>query len=375
MSDPTIHLVFVDDWELRGNGSGDARKLQFEPLRKLVEIYNDFGVHGSFNAEVLQQITFRQHQHEYPELRELADEWDESVRHAYSHGHDVQLHIHPQWKNAKYRDGKWELTSDWSILNYSPAEAQEMLQAGKQYLESLIREIDPAYRCLSFRSGSWCIAPSPHILELLVQLGIVFDMSIVGGVSYDNHLIKLDYTGCEEDFLPYYPVMTDARKVSRKREPIVCVPTYSFYASRQWVFRRHLSKVKQKLAPANAPAVSVAGSGVAYSEWEQPASSRLRTMLERTVVPYVKRRHFISDLAQLDSSMMEEMLVSIRRRAKASGLSDVPVVLENHTKDIADFTAIREFIAEVAQAPDIRFLTLTDLAKALQAGKFAIKTT
>ena len=115
-------------------------------------------------------------------------------------GHDIQLHVHPQWQNAEYHDGRWKLTSDWSILNYSREEARRMLQRSKDYLENLLKEIDPDYRCVSFRSGAWCIAPSPHMLELLVELGIVFDMSIVAGVKYDTRNIKLDYTGCEEEF-------------------------------------------------------------------------------------------------------------------------------------------------------------------------------
>jgi hypothetical protein len=209
----TIHLALVDDWELSGNGSGDVRQLQFEPMRRLVSIYNRLGIRGSFNAEVMQQITFRQHQDSHNELKVLADEWDDIVRETFRQGHDIQLHVHPQWHNAEYRDGRWKLTADWSILNYSREDALQMLRRGKEYLENLLKDVDPNYRCVSFRSGAWCIAPSPHMLELLVELGIVFDMSIVAGVMYDTRNIKLDYTGCEEEFLPYYPVMTDARKV------------------------------------------------------------------------------------------------------------------------------------------------------------------
>jgi len=104
----TIHLALVDDWELSGNGSGDVRQLQFEPLRRLVSIYNRLGIHGSFNAEVMQQITFRQHQDQHRELKVLADEWDETVRETFRQGHDIQLHIHPQWQNAEYQDGHWD---------------------------------------------------------------------------------------------------------------------------------------------------------------------------------------------------------------------------------------------------------------------------
>src|SRR5215475_3799890 len=114
--EPTSYLVFVDDWELRGNGSGDARKLQFAPMRELVKLYQEFGIRGSFNAEVMQQLTFRQHEAGHPELRDLANEWEELVVQTYRLGCDIQLHIHPQWHQADYSDGQWRLRGDWSIL-------------------------------------------------------------------------------------------------------------------------------------------------------------------------------------------------------------------------------------------------------------------
>ena len=100
ISQPTIHLALVDDWELSGNGSGDVRALQFEPMRELVNLYNHFGIRGSFNAEVMQQITFRNLQTRHNELKTLADEWDDSVRATFRQGHDIQLHSHAQWQHA-----------------------------------------------------------------------------------------------------------------------------------------------------------------------------------------------------------------------------------------------------------------------------------
>jgi hypothetical protein len=375
---PTIYLAFVDDWELSGNGSGDARELQFRPMRELVKIYNAHKVRGSFNAEVMQQLTFRTFEKDHPELKTLADEWDETVRETYRQGHDVQLHIHPQWRGAEYEDGRWRLTADWSILNYEPDEAYRMMKAGKEYLENLLRPVNPDYACVSFRSGSWCIAPSPHMLSLLVRLGIVFDMSIVGGVRYETKNINLDYTNCDEDFLPYYPVMTDARKVSDKREPIICTPTNYFYGSRRQVFKHHLgkavAKVRERVRPAPA-ARQGARSVEAYGhEWAQNRHASLLTRVyEKGVVPYLKGKHLISDLAQLDYALLREMLASIRRRARASGLDSVPVILENHTKDIQDFSDIERFVKDVSRAEDIKCLTLTELATELRGGRFQIR--
>lgn len=375
---PTIHLAFVDDWELSGNGSGDVEALQFRPLRELVGIYNAHGIRGSFNAEVMQQLAFRTQQDEHPELRALADEWDETVRETFRQGHDIQLHIHPQWRGAQYANGEWRLTADWSILNYDPEEAYQMLSAGKEYLERLLCAVDPAYRCVSFRSGSWCIAPSPHMLELLVKLGIIFDMSIVGGVRYETRNINLDYTNCEEDFLPYYPVMTDARRVSDQPEPIICIPTNHFYGSRRQVFKHHFSKaweqVRRRIAP-RPEAQKSSRSVEAYGhEWAQARhASPLARIYEKGLVPYLKGKHLISDIAQLDDALLREMLASIRRRARLSGLAEVPVILENHTKDIQDFSHIERFIEDVARSSDIKCLTLTELATELQQGRFQIR--
>lgn len=376
---PTIHLAFVDDWELSGDGSGDPHELQFAPMRRLVEIYNAQGIRGSFNAEVLQQLMFRQFQDEHPELKTLANEWDDSIRETFRQGHDVQLHIHPQWSSAEYDDGKWKLNGDWSILNYSAEQARALIAEGKEYLENLLRPIDPNYATVSFRSGSWCIAPSPFMLGLLAEFGMVFDMSIVGGVRYQTRRIELDYSKCEEDFLPYYPMMSDARRVSDKPEPIVCLPTNHFYGSRRRTLQHHVGKLSAKLTSRTSSHDDSKASGRSVKtyghEWAQTShDSTLRRVYDKGIVPYVKGRHLISDLAQLDYSLMTEMLDSIRRRARASGLKDVPVILENHTKDLRDFSHIDRFVSDVAKASDIRCVTLTEIACDLQSGLFSIKT-
>ncbi len=376
---PTIYLAFVDDWELSGNGAGDIAELQFRPMRELIKIYNAHGISGSFNAEVMQQLTFRKFQVAHPELKPLADEWDRTVSEALRQGHDVQLHIHPQWSKAAYDDGQWLLSGDWSILNYKPEDAFQMMLDGKQYLEDLLRSVVSTYEAVSFRSGSWCIAPSPHMLGLLVKLGTVFDMSIVGGVRYETKNIQLDYSDCEEDFLPYYPVMTDARKVSDKPEPIICIPTNHFHGSRRQVLKHHLTKawgsVRQKLAPTPSAPIDVRSVETYGQEWAQKShASPITRLYEKGLVPYLKGKHLISDIAQLDYSLLTEMLASIRRRARASGLRNVPVILENHTKDVRDFSHIERFVQDVSGAADIKCVTLSELAGSLKEGKFQIRT-
>lgn len=374
---PKIFLALTDDWELRGNGSGEMERLQFHPMRRLVEIYNAHGIRASFNAELMQQLTFRKHQEQHPQLKGLADAWDEIIRQTFKQGYDIQLHIHPQWHGAKYEDGKWHLTADWSLLNHDAEAVYRMIAAGKEYLERLLRPVDSRYKCVSFRAGSWCIAPSPFLLNHLAKLGIVFDMSIVGGLFFDTRNIKLDYTTSEEDFLPFYPRMDDARRVSHEKEKIICVPTHHFYGSRTQVFKHHIStvwrKARQKVAPAQAK-TATSGAESYYQEWGQTNhASPINRIYDKGIVPYLKGKHLISDIAQLDDALLSEMLRAIRSRARRTGLASVPVILTNHSKDIRDFGPIERFVAKASQADDIEFLTLTELAQKLQEGVFPIR--
>ena len=378
MNETIIHLALVDDWELSGSGSGDPEDLQFRPMRKLSKIYNSYGIRASFNAEVMQQLAFRDFQTQYPHLKSLADEWDDAIRETFSQGHDIQLHTHPQWSSSEFKEGKWILKGDWSIVNYSLNEARHILTRGKEYLENLLRPLDSNYRCISYRAGSWCIAPSPFMLNVLADLGIVFDISIIGKLKYDTRRVKLDYTNCEEDFVPFYPVMSDARRVSDKVERIVCVPTNHFYGSRRLTLKHHVAKAAARLnrVQSDGPAAtSVQTAGGYGSDWaDAKHDSSLRRIYEKGVVPYIKGKHLISDLAQLDYPLMREMLSSIRRRARATGLANIPVVLGIHTKDIRDFDDIERFVSDIATAPDIKCVTLTEVAQGLQKGTFPIKT-
>lgn len=371
-NEPTIYLAFTDDWELRGDGSGDIEQIQFEPMRRLLSSFENHGVRGTFMAEMMQQLAFRREQERFPQLRALAHKWDDHVRGAYTRGHDIQLHLHTQWSNAVYDDGIWKLRGDWSILNYERGEAEQMLSAGKDYLEDLLRPIDPNYKCVAFRGSYLAIAPSAFILGLLAKLGIELDTSIVGGLRVNTRNIQLDYIGCAEDFLPFYPDMTDARRVSDKLEPITCVPIFHFTGSRRRVAGQIMTKVRDKLTErfnktskspgfADDPAVEIGRSSMPARIYDKIAS------------PVIFGKHLTADIGQLGLPLLQEMISAIRIRARESGQSHIPVVLTNHTKNMKDFSGFARFLGEITSAEDIKTITLTELAAKLRSGEFNVR--
>ena len=367
---PTIYLALTHDWELRGDGSGDPEEIQFAPLRRLLEIYEKFGARTTFLPDVLQQISFRGFEDENQGLKAPADAWDEYLREAYRKGHDVQLHLHSQWSKASYENGQWKLSGAWSLLKYDAEPARTMLSQTKSYLENLLLTVDGDYRCIAFRASALALAPSRALLSTLAALGIQIDVSVAGGFFLNNETLQLDYRNCEETFLPYYPKMDDARKVSSKVEPIVCIPLNHFYGSRRAVTRQNLALARKRLT---GPARQLTGPQTSRAQLDTD-SAGLARVYEKLIRPAIKRKYFVSDTGRLDYPLMREMLASIRQRARATGWTDVPVVLTNHPKDIRDWDGLERFIGDLSAAADVKFVTLREVAEKLKSGEFRVKT-
>jgi hypothetical protein len=203
------------------------RRIQFDNLRTLAHIYEDAGMRGSFNAEVMQQLYHLNEGQQHPELFELAQEWNDLLRQTFSNGHDVQLHVHPQWHDARYIDGRWVLTSDWTLGNHPPLRIRQMIGDCRDYLENLLKPINPEYRCVSFRAGAWALAPSPDTVPALIDAGILVDTSIAPGMIKTGE-VDIDYSHVRPDLLPYYPRLVDARLVASEPQALVCMPTHTF---------------------------------------------------------------------------------------------------------------------------------------------------
>ena len=146
--------------------------------------------------------------------------------------------------------------------------------------------LNPAYRCVTFRSGSWCIAPSDFILDLLAQEGVVLDMSVVPGVAFKNARIEVNFTVCEESFWPWYPDMGDARRLGTPDAPIVCFPTFSLPRSvPEKILGAFAGAIlgRKHLRPNQAPRTP-AGAAHAASSTRSPAAEDDYTVWRKSLL-------------------------------------------------------------------------------------------
>ena len=190
-------LILSLDYEIFGNGTGSVKKHIVSPTDRILKICNDNNFKLTIMFEVCEYWAFKQAENEgilnhleYSPSKDMELQIQEAVR----QGHDVQLHMHPQWLNSKYLENRWSLDfnqwklSDLPTSNTNSSNKYTILKAlekGKNTLEDLLKPIDNNYSCIAFRAGSWCIQPEKDILKAMKTLGIKIDSSVFkGGLSY-----------------------------------------------------------------------------------------------------------------------------------------------------------------------------------------------
>jgi hypothetical protein len=180
--------------------------------------------------------------------------------------------------------------------------------------------------------------------------------------------------------------MKDGRKLARGKSPIVCVPTFSYVESRGHMVASTFRRVhdlgrrvlglgsklpsrpsatplrKSESAPAPAPARPE------ENVWADPPARRWSPW--RSIEAWVFPQRNIADLSGLTFPQMKDMLKAIGSAAERSGWARVPVILENHTKDIGDFGPIEQFAEHVARA-GYEVIRLSDLHRNLARGLYA----
>src|SRR5687768_9290717 len=103
----TKSIVLTVDYEVYGNGCGDVRQHVIDPTNRMARLCEEHHLPLSVFFEVEEYLGFIRHRGVLK--RDLGYDPAELIRNQIidlmRRGHDVQLHLHPQWHNAVYKDG------------------------------------------------------------------------------------------------------------------------------------------------------------------------------------------------------------------------------------------------------------------------------
>ena len=174
------HLILTVDYELFGNGSGCPAKCVIAPTERILSIASRYSTPVTLFVEALEFMAMEGERATSAD----ADAVKAQIRSAVRSGHDVQLHLHPQWVNASFgTNHRWALDLEkWRIGDLKVNEVAQLLASGKAWLETVLRPVESNYACYAFRAGGWCIQPSLLVLQALNELDFRVDSTVAPGL-------------------------------------------------------------------------------------------------------------------------------------------------------------------------------------------------
>ena len=96
-------LILTIDYEVfLGDETGNLREVLIEPTYQLMEILRLNGSKMTVFWDIMHYDALCRLSKEYPRLKEEQLLIEQQIKDLVAEGHDVQMHIHPHWLDAKY---------------------------------------------------------------------------------------------------------------------------------------------------------------------------------------------------------------------------------------------------------------------------------
>jgi hypothetical protein len=153
--------------------------------------------------DVAEILKFKEYKEQHGRDAYYYDAIAEQLQRALKGGHDVQLHIHSGYFNARHDGRRW--VQDWSEYSFAdlPYERMHwMVKTCKDFLETLLRPADPSYRCTVFRAANWSVSPSRDLARALIANNIKIDTSVFK-YGRRNGLVNFDYAHAHSQTVPW----------------------------------------------------------------------------------------------------------------------------------------------------------------------------
>lgn len=365
-----LAIVLTNDWELFGDGSGDYFELQHKPLFELFDVLSANDARITLMAEVFQQWSYTAIAGSHPYAKEIEQGWLEAVSETVRRKSDVQLHLHPQWLNARFDGGRWSLNMEnWSLSSLKSDVISKIIADGKRYLEDTLRKIDDGYRCIAFRAGAYCIQPEQPILAALKKNGFIADVSVTKGLAAESYY---DFKDANSDLLPWYASEENINKSSGNPSDILELPIHSFERNESQVLKKffldyyykHFLKIPENEVRWQAEKERI--KNIRY-----PVSHRYYKKYQNKGLKFYLSALYSRHLLQLDYDHLTptEFLRALRnvlKRKEYQQLDEqgvtLPLIASGHFKDMHNIQNLKTIIELIVKEfkGKVAFMTLSE---------------
>ncbi|MCP5382487.1 MAG: polysaccharide deacetylase family protein [Kordiimonadaceae bacterium] len=190
-----MKILLTFDYELFfGQNSGSLDNCLINPTNYLIKILNQYDVKATFFVDVGYIDCLNRNRKDYLELDIEYNKITSHISSLSNSGHDIQLHIHPHWKDCNFNGKIWDIdTRRYRLHDFPEEEVDQIVKDYKNKLEEITGK-----RIIAYRGGGWCIQPFEHIKKALLSNGVIIDSTVFKGGYYQSDTHYFDFHEAEE---------------------------------------------------------------------------------------------------------------------------------------------------------------------------------
>jgi len=310
-----LSLVVSYDYELfLGENYKPFEEILIAPTNQLLDLMQKYNIKSTFFVDVCCVLA-----HKKFGLTDFVDAFENQVHRMLCEGHDVQLHIHPNWLVSEYLDGRWNInTTNYTLHSFGSAPSEylnmyNIIDECIEYLQKIGQKTINNYRCIAYRAGGYSVQPHEKLFEYLYFKGIRIDSSVCKNFYCKSDTLNYDFRNVPKKANWYInPKMSFSHDCGKNSEGLLEIPILS---EKNNIFKKlFIKEYSQKIrrTPLNGSFISLSNS--------HSVNSRKRNKIIN-VINYMRSYSMIS----FDSMPSYRIIAFIKKYALKNS-KDNPVI-------------------------------------------------
>lgn len=195
-----IDILITLDYELfLGQNTGTVYNSIIHPMNDLSNMLNKYNVKTTIFVDAAYLFRLNKLKNKYESLNEDYTLIEEQLMQLSENGHDIQLHMHPQWFYSDFNGEKWKLDFEHYKLSDLGVKAEFYFKECKLLLEQIIRK-----KVIAFRAGGYSLESYEEYYSLFESNGIKIDSSVLSNVESQSIFQEYNYQNTpNENFYPF----------------------------------------------------------------------------------------------------------------------------------------------------------------------------
>lgn len=309
-----IEFIFTIDYEIYGNGEGSLKDLIYEPAAKLMDIFLKHNIKFVPFVEVAELELI-----ETNATDPIINSIKQQIRNFHNNGFELGLHLHPQWYNARYAHGAWQLDyTEYNLCLQTPKRIIQIVERAINYFRIILGKDD--FIPFSFRAGNWLFQPTRELAKILTDHNIKIDSSVFKGGLQHQH--NLDYRPALNNGY-FWKFQNDVNEPDADGAMLE-IPIYTEMVAPWRMATKKRLELQQK-------------TGTGRKSTKEKVYRLLDMM--RPLQPLKL------DFCRMTSEELTDMMAAIIQDDQRNPQSYKPIVAIGHTKDLVDFETVKTFLA------------------------------